>query len=134
MRYGLRLIIALLTASLLITAPVFAQTSSEPEIVNAKAEAEAKKKAEKEAEKKRKEEEKAAKEAAKKAPSKRNDDIENIGNRDINKGAGFRIMTPNLESEIALGRQLSRDIESAGHPASGSDRHRVRQSRRTEPG
>lgn len=124
MRYGYRLIIALLlTASLFITTPVFAQTStaqtSTDAKAQAKAEAEAKKLAEKEAEKKRKEDEKAAKEAEKAAreaekknPTKRNSDIENIGNRDINKGPGFRIMTPNLEAEIALGRQLSREIEA----------------------
>jgi beta-barrel assembly-enhancing protease len=119
MRYGLRLMIALLAVSLLVTTPAFAQTSAaqtstDPK-AQAKAEADAKKQAEreaKEAEKKRKEEEKAAKEAAKNSPSKRNDDIENIGNRDINKGPGLRIMTPNLESEIALGRQLSRELES----------------------
>ena len=119
MRYGLRLMIALLAVSLLVTTPAFAQTSAaqtstDPK-AQAKAEAEAKKQAErdaKEAEKKRKEEEKAAKEAAKNSPSKRNDDIENIGNRDINKGVGLRVMTPNLESEIALGRQLSRELES----------------------
>ena len=120
MRYGQSLMIALLAVSLLITAPVFAQTSTTEQTTldpraQAKADADAKKQAErdaKEAEKKRKEEEKAAKEAAKKAPSKRNDDIENIGNRDINKGPGIRVMTPNLESEIAMGRSLSRELES----------------------
>jgi predicted Zn-dependent protease len=111
--------IALLAVSLLVAVPVYAQTDAAQTSVDpkaqAKAEAEARKQAEreaKEAEKKRKEEEKAAKEAAKKAPSKRNDDIENIGNRDINKGPGLRVMTPNLESEIAMGRQLSRELES----------------------
>ena len=119
MRYGLRLLITLLAISLLVTVPVFAQTDGAQTSVDpkaqAKADTEAKKQAErdaKEAEKKRKEDEKAAKEAAKKGPTKRNDDIENIGNRDINKGPGLRIMTPNLESEIALGRQLSRELES----------------------
>jgi predicted Zn-dependent protease len=103
--------------------PGFAQTSTSQTTLDpkaqAKAEAEAKKLAEKEAEKKRKEEERAAKEAEKKAkeaektaPKKQNDDIENIGNRDINKGMDIRVMTPNLESEIAMGRQLSREIES----------------------
>jgi predicted Zn-dependent protease len=111
--------IALLAVSLLVTVPAFAQTSTTQTSLDpkaqAKAEAEAKKQAEreaKEAEKKRKAEEKAAKEEAKKAPSKRNDDIENIGNRDINKGPGLRIMTPNLESEIAMGRALSKELEA----------------------
>jgi beta-barrel assembly-enhancing protease len=120
MRYGQSLMIALLAASLLITAPAFAQSSTTEQTTldpkaQTKAEADAKKKAEKEAkeaEKKQKEEEeKAAKEAAKK-PTKRNSDIENIGNRDINKGPGLRVMTPNLESEIAMGRGLSRELES----------------------
>jgi predicted Zn-dependent protease len=111
--------IALLAVSLLVTVPFFAQTPETQTSVDPKAQAkadpEAKKQAEreaKEAEKKRKEEEKAAQEAKKKGPSKRNDDIENIGNRDINKGPGLRVMTPNLESEIAMGRQLSRELES----------------------
>jgi beta-barrel assembly-enhancing protease len=119
MRYGHYLMIALLAVSLLIGAPAFAQTSTEPTSTapkaETKAEADARKKAEKEAkeaEKKQKqEEEKAAKEAAKK-PTKKNSDIENIGNRDINKSPSFRIMTPNLESEIAMGRGLSRELES----------------------
>ena len=127
MRYGSRLIVSILTASLLFSAPLFAQTTAPSSTTTtpvdpkaqAKAEAEAKKKAEdarkqaeKEAEKKRKEDEKAAKEAAKNAPRKKNDDIENIGNRDINKGVDFRVMTPNLETEIALGRGLAREIEA----------------------
>lgn len=126
MRLGItRLLITLLTASLLLTTPAFAQTSapsSTDEKALAKAQAKAAADAAKEAkkkeeearkleEKKRKEEERAAKEAAKNAPKKKNSDIENIGNRDINKG-GFHPMTPNLESEIAMGRQVSRELES----------------------
>jgi len=125
MRYGSRLIVTILTASLLFSVPFLAQSTTQTtqttldpkaqakaEEAARKAEEEARKKAEKEAEKKRKEEEKAAKEAAKNEPRKKNDDIENIGNRDINKGFDMRVMTPNLESEIAMGRQLSREIES----------------------
>src|SRR3989304_1351733 len=43
-----------------------------------------------------------------KAP--KNSDIDNIGNRDINKGLG-NINLMSLEKEIALGRQLSAEIE-----------------------
>jgi predicted Zn-dependent protease len=115
MKLGIaRLMIALFAASLLVTAPVFAQTSTDDAKAQAKAASEAKKKEEearKLEEKKKKEEEKAAKEAAKNAPKKKNMDVENIGNRDINKG-GFHPMTPNLESEIALGRSVSRELES----------------------
>ena len=106
MRHGFRRsITVLLAASLFLTTPAFAQTSDE-----AKAQAKAAAEAKKQEEKKIKEAEKRAKEEAKKAPKKKNDDIENIGNRDINKG--FHPMTPNLESEIALGRQLSSELES----------------------
>lgn len=114
MRVGItRLIVTFLTASLLVATPVFAQTTTDAK-AQAKAAAEAKKQEEearKQEEKKKKEEEKAAKEAAKKGPKKKNSDIENIGNRDINKG-GFHPMTPNLESEIAMGRQVARELES----------------------
>jgi len=110
------LLITPLLAALLLTTSSFAQVPTAPMSGEAKAqvkkEAEARKQAAKLAEKQRKEEEKAAKDAAKKRPSKRNDDIENIGNRDINKGPGLRVLTPDLEAEIALGRQLSRDLES----------------------
>jgi predicted Zn-dependent protease len=40
----------------------------------------------------------------------KNSDVENIGNRDINKGIGNWNLT-SLEKEIALGRQLAADIE-----------------------
>jgi len=40
----------------------------------------------------------------------RNSDIENIGNRDINRGES-RPTTPNLEDEIALGRNVARELE-----------------------
>jgi predicted Zn-dependent protease len=46
--------------------------------------------------------------AGQKAP--KNSDIDNIGNRDINKGIG-NINLMSLEKEIALGRQLSGEIE-----------------------
>ena len=118
MRLGItRFMIALLTASLLLATPAFAQTTDEEKAL-ARAEEQARKEAKKKEEearkaeeKKRKEEEKAAKEAAKNAPKKKNSDIENIGNRDINKG-GFHPMTPGLESEIALGRAVSKELES----------------------
>jgi beta-barrel assembly-enhancing protease len=130
MKLGItRLMIALLAASLLFAIPALAQTTAQsgdqasaqtgtPASTDPKAQEsiakETKRKLEearKEEEKKKKEEEKAAKEAAKKAPQKKNSDIENIGNRDINKG-GFHPMTPGLESEIALGRQVSRELEA----------------------
>lgn len=41
---------------------------------------------------------------------KKNSDIDNIGNRDINKGIG-NINFMSLEKEIALGRQLAAEIE-----------------------
>jgi predicted Zn-dependent protease len=118
MRYGLnKLAVALVAASLLLTTPLLAQDNGGV-IQNkaaAEADAKAKKKADEEArkaaEKKRKEEEKAAKEAAKNQPKKKNDDIENIGNRNIN--TGFNPMTMSLESEIALGRQLSKELEQS---------------------
>jgi predicted Zn-dependent protease len=40
----------------------------------------------------------------------RNSDIENIGNRDINKGDS-QIRVPNLEAEVELGRNLARELE-----------------------
>ncbi len=98
-----------------LTAPAFAQTApdtSDPKAA-AKAAAEAKKKAAEEkkaAEKKAKEEEKAAKELAKKLP--KNSDIDNIGNRDINKG-GIGLMKMSLEQEIAMGREASKELESS---------------------
>jgi predicted Zn-dependent protease len=99
-----------LLVAFLLAMPAFAQTQSSTDAAaQKKAAAEAKKLEEqkkKEAEKLKKEEEKAAKEAAK----RKNADIENIGNRDINKG-GFHPMTPKLESEIALGRGLSKELE-----------------------
>lgn len=106
-----RSLLTLLVAALLAM-PTFAQTQSTTDAAaEKKAAAEAKKledQRKKEEEKKRKEEEKLAKEAAKN--KRKNSDIENIGNRDINKG-GFHPMTMNLEKEIALGRELSRELE-----------------------
>ena len=40
----------------------------------------------------------------------RNSDIENIGNRDINRG-DVQFMVPNVEAEIAIGRNLARELE-----------------------
>ena len=113
MRHAIsRFVVTLLFASLVLTMPSFAQTpSSTDAAAQKKAAAEAKKledQKKKEEEQKRKEDEKLAKEAAK--GKRKNSDIENIGNRDINKG-GFHPMTPKLESEIALGRQLSKELE-----------------------
>jgi predicted Zn-dependent protease len=114
MKYGIhRLMIVLLAASLLLSIPALAQTSATVQnSADAKAQAKAEKEAKEAAEKKRKEDEKAAREAAKNSPKKKNDDIENIGNRDINKG-GFHPMTMSLENEIALGRQLSKELEQS---------------------
>jgi hypothetical protein len=111
-----RTLVALLVA-VLLTTPAFPQTSpdvQDPKAV-AKAAAEAKKKAEAEkkaAEKKAKEEEKLAKEAAKNAPKRKNMDLDNIGNRDINKG-GIGLMKMSLENEIALGRGAAKELEAA---------------------
>ena len=110
-----RLLAALLTTFLFTTALVFAQQSTEDAKVQAKAAAEAKKleeKQRKEEEKRQKEAQKAIEKALKEAKKQKNSDIENIGNRDINKGGGLRLMTPDLEKELALGRQLSKEIES----------------------
>ena len=114
MRYGInRLMTGLLAASLLFSLPALAQTSSTAQTsADPKAQKKAEEEAKRAAEKQKKEEEKASKEAAKNQPKKKNDDIENIGNRDINKG-GFHPMTMSLENEIALGRQLSRELEQS---------------------
>ena len=114
MRYGInRLMIGVLATSLLVSLPSLSQTSSTAQTsADPKAQKKAEEDAKRAAEKQKKDEEKAAKEAAKNQPKKKNDDIENIGNRDINKG-GFHPMTMSLENEIALGRQLSRELEQS---------------------
>jgi len=110
-----RQLVALLVA-VFLTTPAFAQTTpdkQEDPKAAAKAAAEAKKKAEADkqaAEKKAKEDEKAAKEAAKHLP--KNSDIENIGNRDINKG-GIGLMRMSLEQEIAEGRAAAKELEAS---------------------
>jgi len=111
-----RTLVALLVA-VLLTIPAFSQTAPDAQDPKAaaKAAAEAKKQADiekKAAEKKAKEEEKLAKEAAKNGPTKKNMDLENIGNRDINKG-GIKLMTPSLESEIAMGRAAAKELEAS---------------------
>ena len=107
-----RLLVTFLVAGMFSTVPNFAQTQSTTDpAAEKKAAAEAKKLEEqrkKDEERKRKEDEKLAKELAKN--KRKNSDVENIGNRDINKG-GFHPMTMNLEKEIALGRQLSSELE-----------------------
>jgi len=120
MRHGLSRSFVILLVISLLAIPSFAQINSTAPNVSdqtpadsaaqKKAAAEAKKledQRKKDEEKKRKEDEKLAKEAKK----RKNSDIENIGNRDINKG-GFHPMTMNLEKEIALGRQLASEFES----------------------
>jgi len=120
MRHGLSRSFVILLVISLLAIPSFAQINSTAPSVSdqtpadsaaqKKAAAEAKKledQRKKDEEKKRKEDEKLAKEAKK----RKNSDIENIGNRDINKG-GFHPMTMNLEKEIALGRQLASEFES----------------------
>jgi beta-barrel assembly-enhancing protease len=113
---SVRTLASLLLAVLLAT-PAFPQTapdSADPKAA-AKAAADAKKKAEadkKAAEKKAKEDEKLAKEAAKNSPKKKNADLENIGNRDINKG-GIGLMKMSLESEIAEGRAAAKELEQS---------------------
>jgi beta-barrel assembly-enhancing protease len=113
MRYGFsQSVITLLAASLLLATPAFAQDSvTKVPPLDAKAQAKADAEDKKAEDKKKKEEEKAAKEAASNKNKKKNSDVENIGNRDINKG-GFHPMTMSLDSEIAMGRQLSRELES----------------------
>jgi Zn-dependent protease with chaperone function len=111
-------LVALLIA-VFLAAPAISQTpatTQDPKAA-AKAAAEAKKQAEldkKAAEKKAKEDEKLAKDAAKKAAGMKNADIENIGNRDINKGGMFgNLMKWSLEDEIAIGRQASKELEAS---------------------
>jgi predicted Zn-dependent protease len=55
-------------------------------------------------------EDKDQKQEAQKKPNVKNGDVENIGNRDINKGIG-NINFMSLEKEIATGRQLAAEIE-----------------------
>ena len=112
-----RVLIALAAVFFLLTTSAFAQSTGVIQNkaaaeADAKAKAKADAEAKKLADKQKKEEEKAAKEASKNAPKKKNDDIENIGNRDINKG-GFHPMTMSLESEIAMGRSLARELEQS---------------------
>jgi beta-barrel assembly-enhancing protease len=113
---SVRTLASLLLAVLLAT-PAFPQTapdSQDPKAA-AKAAAAAKKQAEEEkkaAEKKAKEDEKRAKEAAKNAPKRKNQDIENIGNRDINKG-GIGLMKMSLEDEISAGRAAAKELEQS---------------------
>src|SRR5262245_49885123 len=110
MRYGFnQSVITLLAAFLLLATPALAQDSVTK--IDPKAQAKADAEAKKAADKKKKEEEKAAKEAANNKSKKKHSDIENIGNRDINKG-GFHPMTMSLDSEIAMGRSLARELES----------------------
>src|SRR5262245_49761915 len=109
-----RVSLALLTAALL-TAPVFPQDSaSKDNNPSASQEsqkpltaAEKKKLAEenKKLEQARKEQEKRDKEL-----SKKHADVDNIGNRDINKGVG-NINFTSLDKEIALGKQLAAQVE-----------------------
>jgi len=103
-----RTLVVLLFAALFVSPSFFAQDTTETKAAAAaaKKQAEEEKKA---AEKLRKEDEKKAKEAGKNKP--KNADIENIGNRDINKG--WHPMAPGLESEIAIGRQASRELEQS---------------------
>ena len=81
--------------------PALAQSTQTKNEKQIKAQAE---KERKEAEKERKEKEKAEKENNK----KKNADVDNIGNRNINKGSLNFI---SLEKEIGLGRQLAAEIE-----------------------
>jgi predicted Zn-dependent protease len=46
-----------------------------------------------------------------KPKKKDHSDIENIGNRNIN--GGLQLFVPNLESEIMMGRQVARELESS---------------------
>jgi Zn-dependent protease with chaperone function len=108
------LLALLMTVS--VASPGFAQTPALTK-EEKKAAEEAKKQEErdrKEAEKRAKEAEKAAKDAAKDAANKKNADIDNIGNRDINKGGLFgNLMKWSLEDEIAIGRNASKELEAS---------------------
>jgi Zn-dependent protease with chaperone function len=108
------LLALLMTVS--VASPGFAQTPALTK-EEKKAAEEAKKQEErdrKEAEKRAKEAEKAAKDAAKNAANKKNADIDNIGNRDINKGGLFgNLMKWSLEDEIAIGRNASKELEAS---------------------
>jgi hypothetical protein len=106
-----RMLLTLLIA-VSLASPAFAQTAEEK-----KAASEAKKQAEKdkkEAEKKAKEAEKMAKDAAKDAAKRKNADVDNIGNRDINKGGILgNVLKWSLEEEIAIGRNASKELEAS---------------------
>jgi beta-barrel assembly-enhancing protease len=100
-----RVLLAVLVAALLAS-PVFPQDQKQDDQKpltpsEKKAQEEAKKKAEKE----KKEQEKIDKDLAKKHA-----DVNNIGNRDINKGIG-NINFTSLDKEIAMGKQLAAQVE-----------------------
>ncbi len=90
-----RITIALALVGLIYTSSGFAQTQTQPQTKEEK----------KAAELKKKQDEQAAKDAKKKP---KNADVENIGNRDINK---HQFNTMSLEKEIAMGRELASEVE-----------------------
>ena len=59
----------------------------------------------------------------------KNSNVEDIGNRDINKG---NWNFTSLEKEIALGRSLATEIEKQGEACQRSGDHGIRQPSRSE--
>ena len=115
-------ITCLLVALLVVVSPAgpaFAQTSEQKAATKAaeKAASEAKKleeKERKEAEKRAQAAAKQEKDAEKKAASQKNKDLENIGNRDINKGGVLgNVLKWSLEDEIAIGSTAAKDLEAS---------------------
>ena len=102
-RMGLVFVLALL---LVVPFPLLAQSSTGTPAKSSQSEKDAKKAKEKEL-KEQKEKEKAA---GKAKGNKKNSDVDNIGNRNINKGLGSMNFV-SLEKEIAMGRQLAAEVE-----------------------
>jgi len=98
-----RVTLALLVAALL-TAPAFPQDQTKDQ----KKQAEAEKKKQEQEKKKEAQAKKEQEKQDKKKP--KNSDVDNIGNRDINKGIG-NVNFTSLDKEIALGKSLSAQVE-----------------------
>jgi predicted Zn-dependent protease len=105
------LVVVLASVPLLVTAQNDPPQTDQPAVVNSKQQAADDKAAKKAAEDAKKAEEQARKKeeaSRKKAEKHKNNDIDNIGNRNINKGQ------PNftsIEKEIAIGKEASAEIE-----------------------
>jgi len=96
---GLTFFLALLIA---VPFPLLAQSQTDSQAKSSKSDKDKNSKASKDSSKDSKDKDKAK--------SAKNADVDNIGNRNINKGLGS-INFISLEKEIAMGRQLSAEIE-----------------------